>query len=184
MLLGETSSDADTVASNARCWALQERQASVFAELAAHIPDVFAAPEATNQTLAGIQAKIAESMSSSEETEALRIIGEKFAKLHGEDTVKANTSFVAAIGRHSTGRKIAFTKRGHVVLVPPLAREGDEVSYLAHGETPFVLRRVSGDAGSHGEREVFELVGDCYVHGVGWDDFEAGREWLRPIAIT
>lgn len=184
VLLGETTSDPDTVAYNTRCWTILGKQAEFLGTIAPHAPDSLVAPAAMPQTLPDVQNKLAEYLMSGVDTEALRTYEGKYEEFLGADLFKASTSFMAAMGRHSAGSKIAFTKRGLVVLVPPLAREGDEVSYLVHGETPFVLRGVSGEEAVHGDRRVFELVGDCYVHGVGWDDFEAGREELRPIAIA
>ncbi|KAL5410048.1 hypothetical protein PMIN03_005624 [Paraphaeosphaeria minitans] len=180
VLLGETSSDPDLVAYNTRSWALLSKQADFLDKLVPHAPDQLIAPTAMPQTLEDVKIKLAEYMMSCSDSEALRNYGEEYVKLLGEDMFKASTSFTAGMGRHSAGRNIAFTRRGHVVLVPPLAREGDEVSYLAHGETPFILRAM----GSQGDRKLYELVGDSYVHGVGWDDFEAGKEVLRPIAIA
>ncbi|KAK7180127.1 heterokaryon incompatibility protein [Paraphaeosphaeria sporulosa] len=180
VLLGETSSDPDLVAYNTRCWALLGKQAEFLDVLIPHAPDHLIAPTEMSQTLEEVKNRLAEYMMSSADDEAVRFHAREYAKFLGEDMFKASTSFMAAMGRHSAGRKIAFTRRGHVVLVPPLAREGDEVAYLVHGETPFVLRAM----GSEGSRKLYELVGDSYVHGVGWDDFEAGREELRPIAIA
>ncbi|KAF2440461.1 hypothetical protein P171DRAFT_435256 [Karstenula rhodostoma CBS 690.94] len=184
VLLGETSTDPETVAYNARCWSLLEKQAASLHDLVPDAPDHLIAPSTLPQTLPDVQNKLAEYLTSGEHTESLRVYGERYEELRGTDMLEANTSYMAAMGRHSAGRKMAFTRRGLVVLVPPLAREGDEVAYLVHGDTPFVLRGVDGDEGVCGDRRVFELVGDCYVHGVGWDDLVAGMEELRSIAIT
>jgi hypothetical protein len=195
VLLGESKSDPDTVAYNNRCWTLLEKQAALLDDLMPHAPDYLLAPSAQPQTLPDIQNKVLDYLKSGVDTEASAIDEKRVEELGGADMFKANTSFVAAIGRHSAGRKIGFTRRGHVVLVPPLTREGDEVLYLVHGETPFVLRAVdqeanedrSGDSEKssfQSDRKMFELVGDCYVHGVGWEDLEAGGECLKPISIA
>ncbi len=44
---------------------------------------------------------------------------------------------------------------------PAELSEGDQVYILAGGKVPLVLRPVSGS-----QLDTFELVGDCYIHGV------------------
>lgn len=45
--------------------------------------------------------------------------------------------------------------------VPPLSRVGDEVCVLFGMEVPFILRPVPGSSSLE-----YELVGECYVHGM------------------
>lgn len=60
--------------------------------------------------------------------------------------------------RHSVGRKIAFTRNGHIILTPPLAAPGDEMHFVAFAETPFVLRYIDNQEPNIGK---YCLVGDC-----------------------
>ena len=44
-------------------------------------------------------------------------------------------------------------------LVPRTAQVGDEICVFLGGYVSFVVRRIHG-------KEEFELVGECYVHGI------------------
>jgi hypothetical protein len=57
-----------------------------------------------------------------------------------------------------TARRLCWTEAGHLALVPGETRLDDEVWLLRGGKLPFILRRVDGGD--------FELIGDCYIHGV------------------
>lgn len=64
-------------------------------------------------------------------------------------------------------RRIFVTRQGYLGLGPPEIQNGDLVYIFAGGHVPFIVRRVQdrmilgGEAGKS-----FELVGDCYVHGI------------------
>jgi hypothetical protein len=60
-------------------------------------------------------------------------------------------------------RRFAVTKQGYFALVPRGATVGDEVVVFEKCCVPFLLRRVQ-EPGLNGE--VFELVGETYVHGI------------------
>lgn len=60
------------------------------------------------------------------------------------------------------GRKFAVTANGLFAMVPPNTSIGDVVCLLYGAETPFLLRRKP----CHEEQDVYELVGECYVHGI------------------
>ncbi|RYP18164.1 hypothetical protein DL765_004090 [Monosporascus sp. GIB2] len=66
------------------------------------------------------------------------------------------------------GRRLMWSRDGYVGAVPNIAREGDAI-VLAHGcRVPLVLREAGGGA--------WELVGDCYVHGIMYGErFESRR---------
>ena len=51
-----------------------------------------------------------------------------------------------------------------MAMVPPLTEAGDVIGIVHGAEVPFVFRTCHNLA--HGNLEVFELVGECYVHGV------------------
>jgi hypothetical protein len=66
-------------------------------------------------------------------------------------------------------RRLCWTERGYLGLVPSEARLGDEVWLLKGCRVPLVLRRV-------GDGEDRELVGDSYIHGVMYGEaFEEER---------
>ena len=60
-------------------------------------------------------------------------------------------------------RRFAVTRRGYFALVPRGARAGDEVVVFERACVPFVVRKV---VESSVDNEIFELVGETYVHGI------------------
>lgn len=60
-------------------------------------------------------------------------------------------------------RRFAVTKRGYFALVSRGARVGDEVVVLEKCCVPFLIRKAQ-EPGV--DEEVFELVGETYVHGI------------------
>ncbi|KAF9494027.1 hypothetical protein BDN71DRAFT_1020537 [Pleurotus eryngii] len=79
-------------------------------------------------------------------------------------------------------RAFVMTKHGMMALAPAQVKPGDVICIIRGGQTPFVLRPkgVSDD----GER-VWELVGDCYVHGIMDGSFasQAKPEDVRMFSI-
>lgn len=67
-------------------------------------------------------------------------------------------SFQLPMSLVCVGRRLTYTKGGHVAMVPAATRIGDRVTILSHGSVPFVLRHVTGNH--------LSLVGECYVHGI------------------
>jgi Heterokaryon incompatibility protein (HET) len=59
--------------------------------------------------------------------------------------------------RCARGRKFAITNKGYMSMVPPLAKAGDDIGIIYGAEIPFVFRR---------DMNVFDLIGECYVHGI------------------
>ena len=67
---------------------------------------------------------------------------------------KMQIAFRAAV----EGRRFAVTSKGYMGLFPRTTEIGDSVCVFLGSHIPFVVRRRGG-----GE---FELVGECYVHGI------------------
>jgi hypothetical protein len=91
-----------------------------------------------------------------------------------------------AFNRTAYGRRFCTTEVGRFGLVPPRSRKGDPICVFAGAETPFVLRRVGERevGAAAGKKVVYELIGECYLHGVM--DGEAVREdvhWEEVIVI-
>ncbi|KAM0279439.1 hypothetical protein ACHAQH_004599 [Verticillium albo-atrum] len=61
-------------------------------------------------------------------------------------------------------RRLAVTAKGYLALVPPLTEVGDVVAVIPGAPVPFVLRPKWYD--EQMDRNVYTLVGECYVHGV------------------
>ncbi|MCJ1378901.1 hypothetical protein MMC17_002000 [Xylographa soralifera] len=59
------------------------------------------------------------------------------------------------------GRRFFVTKKGYFGIGPAELEKGDEIYILAGGKHPFALR-----PSLEPEPDTFELVGDCYVHGI------------------
>jgi hypothetical protein len=59
-------------------------------------------------------------------------------------------------------RRLAYTRRGWMGVVPEATRAGDAVAVLVGGQMLYVLRR--GGGGSVDER--YQLVGEAYFHGI------------------
>lgn len=66
--------------------------------------------------------------------------------------------FVDAWFRAAFQRLFCSTKQGRIGLAPCTTQKGDLVAIIMGADVPFVLR--STDVGT------YELVGDCYIHGV------------------
>ncbi|KAL9608289.1 MAG: hypothetical protein Q9167_006872 [Letrouitia subvulpina] len=93
-------------------------------------------------------------------------------------TVDEGGMFEGALVNVMLERRLAVMggkKGGYLCAVPESSTEGDGVFVLKGGGVPFVLR---GKKDGEGEGEGrFEMVGECYVHGVmrgeviGWEGF-------------
>jgi hypothetical protein len=68
-----------------------------------------------------------------------------------------HTAFRAAC----SGRRFFVTKKGYFGIGPAELEVGDDIYILAGGRAPLVLRPLP-----ESQPNTFELVGDCYVHGV------------------
>ena len=85
--------------------------------------------------------------------------------------VQENLSFVASFQQATRNRRFLVTEQGQMGLGPRLMRPGDLVCVLLGSGVPFVLREVGGGGSGDGG---YELVGECYCHGIM--DGEAVRE--------
>ena len=70
-------------------------------------------------------------------------------------------SFHISFTEACIGRRFFVTKKGYFGIGPAELEEGDEIYILAGGKHPFALRPSFGT-----QPDTFELVGDCYVHGI------------------
>lgn len=72
----------------------------------------------------------------------------------------------SALGSCSSTRKFAVMRNGYMGIVPPLSEVGDVVSIVLGARTPLLLRRSRKVEEFQKEGKLFELVGECYVHGM------------------
>ncbi|KAF7512973.1 hypothetical protein GJ744_011239 [Endocarpon pusillum] len=86
------------------------------------------------------------------------------------DMSKLQDCFTQSFTHCASGRKFAITEKGYMAMVPPLTKAGDDIGIIFGADVPFVFRRCTKPA----LVAVFDLVGECYVHGVM--DGEASKE--------
>jgi hypothetical protein len=82
-----------------------------------------------------------------------------------------------ALGSRCTGRRLAVTDRGYIALVSRGTKPLDEIFLIPRARTPLVLRSSPTLASN-----CYQLVGDCYVHGLNLDHLQkiAGPpEWIN-----
>lgn len=78
---------------------------------------------------------------------------------------KSNPSvWMQVAEENAVNRKFAITRKGHFVMAPPTAKQGDGLCILTGGETPYILRRDSNG-------EQYQFIGEAYARG--WMDGEA-----------
>lgn len=70
-------------------------------------------------------------------------------------------SFQLSFMEACAGRQLFLTKKRYFGIGPFELEEGDEVYILAGGKLPLILR-----PSPNSQPNEFELVGDCYVHGI------------------
>ncbi|KAK5690904.1 hypothetical protein LTR97_012067 [Elasticomyces elasticus] len=75
----------------------------------------------------------------------------------GNQTVTRETRVFFAMTEVSYGRRLSWTSKGFLALLPEATIEGDLIVILRGGRLPFVVRPVE-----HGHR----LIGPAYVHGI------------------
>jgi hypothetical protein len=76
-----------------------------------------------------------------------------------------------ALWTASSYRRLVRTHRGCLVLAPNQSQSGDVIAFLQGGRVPYVFRKNE-------DSNMFELVGDCYVHGFMNGEIE---QWGPPV---
>jgi len=73
-----------------------------------------------------------------------------------------------AIRAATTMRRLFVTRKGFLGLGPPQTVGGEKVFVLYGGKAPFLLRDKTDktDKIINNPGPYYELVGDCYVHGI------------------
>jgi hypothetical protein len=102
--------------------------------------------------------------------------------------VAVSPTIDAAIRSAATRRTFFITEKGYIGLGPTKTRPGDSVFILLGGQTPFILRpsgfhmiRTRDSINLDGQLR-FEMIGDCYTHGLM--DGEAMQEWKNRAEIA
>lgn len=111
------------------------------------------------------------------------------------DEVQDYSSYIASFQQATTNRRFFVTENGRMGLAPLDSEPGDLVCLIVKSSVPFILRpcrigdidtsssssssaRLSQDSKSNNQQleESFELVGECYCHGM-----MAGEELLPQL---
>ena len=87
------------------------------------------------------------------------------------ESVFVDASFLAAYQR-----KFCSTNHGCIGLVPRTTQNGDLIAIFLGADVPFVLRSTSV--------ETYELVGECYIHGImNGEAFEGRHDHVGDIIL-
>jgi hypothetical protein len=89
-------------------------------------------------------------------------IPDEYAELSEHELTHMSQRILEPLTRRAMGRQFAVTKTGYFTLVPDSAVEGDSVVLFQGAKVPYLLRKVEGKVGAN----LFNLVGEAYVHGV------------------
>ena len=70
-----------------------------------------------------------------------------------------------------SGRRFFKTHEGYIGLCPESARPGDQITVIIGIPSPLLLRLVP----TAGGRMKYQLVGECFVHGMMWAEVFLGQ---------
>ena len=99
-----------------------------------------------------------------------------FAGLEGQKY----TEFHTAIYEASAGRRMFVTQTGLLGVGSVDMEIGDFVYILDGGHTPFILRWVPSES----TPETYELVGDCYVHGIMYGEAVGPTTYFHDVFLV
>ncbi len=71
-------------------------------------------------------------------------------------------AFSAAV----TARRFATTQKGYMGLTPRGAMLGDEIAVILGASVPFLVRRVVPHKYNEASNDRYQLLGECYLHGI------------------
>ena len=108
-----------------------------------------------------------------QKTHDLGLSAEDWNKVH-----RNGNRFTHHLIKHCVGLKVAFTQKGHMLLVPPLAAPGDEGHFIAYAEAAAVLRPIRDEGLDRGK---YRLVGGCELYN-GQEEVDRLDEF-KPLAI-
>lgn len=89
------------------------------------------------------------------------LLGKPTARLTPEETT-AKQGMTIALSWATSYRQMCLTEKEKLALVPWSAQKGDKICVLLGGQVLYVLRPVAGTS----RRNIFEYIGECYVHGL------------------
>jgi hypothetical protein len=77
----------------------------------------------------------------------------------------ASEDFGEAFARAACMKRFCVTEGGHMGFVAPGSEVGDIVCIIFGMQTPYTLRMASRNKCSSSATPVYQLVGECYIHG-------------------
>ena len=108
----------------------------------------------------------------------------QFAKQTAVPSIVPQGTFAPGMEKYSLGRKFFITKSGRFGLGPKDAKLGDRMAVIVGSSVPFVLRNTGVNETG---KETWQLIGECYVHGVMkgevMAELESGTLKLSSIII-
>ena len=87
----------------------------------------------------------------------LRLTDPQYVREINPMILTQNTQFVSAL--NFLGRRICRIRDGLIGLCPVASQANDQIWLLENAAVPFILRPLPG-------YEYYQLVGECYVHGI------------------
>lgn len=82
------------------------------------------------------------------------------------------------------GRAVFRTRAGLIGIGPDYMKEGDQVWDVLGGEVPFILRAAARDENDGRTKLLYNLVGECYVHGIMNGELWQPSTPKLPAAVT
>ncbi|KAJ4359635.1 uncharacterized protein N0V89_000190 [Didymosphaeria variabile] len=85
-----------------------------------------------------------------------------------EDLAVLEKDWIDTMRITTYGRSFCLTNDGRIGLVPPGTKPGDHICLLEGGAVPYVMRPyIAPNLPGPQKEPSFQLVGECYIHGVG-----------------
>jgi len=63
-------------------------------------------------------------------------------------------------------RRLFITREGYIGLCPPYVKQGDLMYVVPGVSTPIMLRQQKNIIAPTGSAKEYQLVGECYAHGL------------------
>lgn len=78
--------------------------------------------------------------------------------------IKSEIEMRRWIKNYSGARHFFISEKGYIGLLPDDAEEGDKLILLLGGDPLYIIRPTEDSDGN--PEDDFELIGECYVHGL------------------
>lgn len=122
--------------------------------------------------------------------------GHRYRETAGDESSYSNAEkaqraerYRASVAAVANQRKFFITKKKLIGLGPGALRQDDWVAIVPGSDVPFVLRAVGDKDSAMGRTQFpkdarFQLVGECYVHGIMNGEAVDGMLIDRDIILT